>query len=371
MEELFFHTPLTPPRHHDPTIAEHKHDAALLCHQYGSTSFLPLQWATPVKIHVRSARVATDVDETVRPIEIAAVSLKSSRAHQEDAFHWEHIVIPSLYAADAMRPIPYCGVFDGHGGDYVSRFLAEHLHEFIVHSPSLRTLGLPSAMVEALRHLDASLYCHMMERNIDRHCGSTAVAACLLGRELHIANLGDSRAVLSSNHGRRVSQLTRDHLSTNPLEKSRVLAAGGTIDHDRLGGDLAVTRAIGDFQYKNVCLSQVGFTQSSDHGLLSGVLPLSNIAELSSYVVTDADDFLLIASDGLWDVISPSDACRFVFDRCGNSPPLPNAPNGKESENGQCTPRKSPFQSALEQLVEHAVSTLRTSDNVTVAGFRF
>lgn len=60
--------------------------------------------------------------------------------------------------------------------------------------------------------------------------------------------VGDSRAVFGS--GGKVSFATEDHKPTNAIEKERVEAAGGTVEYERVCGNLAVSRAVGDFCYK-------------------------------------------------------------------------------------------------------------------------
>ena len=78
--------------------------------------------------------------------------------------------------------------------------------------------------------------------------GCTAVIAFIIGNMLLCVNLGDSRALLSRQG--RVIQLSQDHKPYNPEEKARIEAAGGNVYQDRTQGQLAVSRAFGDFIYK-------------------------------------------------------------------------------------------------------------------------
>ncbi len=64
------------------------------------------------------------------------------------------------------------------------------------------------------------------------------------------SNCGDSRAVLS--RGGRPVLVTQDHKPSNPPERERIQAAGGSVMMQRVNGSLAVSRALGDFEYKNV-----------------------------------------------------------------------------------------------------------------------
>ena len=77
--------------------------------------------------------------------------------------------------------------------------------------------------------------------------------------------------------------MTTDHKLTNKLEQERIQKSGGYIKNYRVNGSLAITRAFGDFFYKK-----------------SGVI---SDPEINQHVVGPDDKFLLIASDGVWDVI--------------------------------------------------------------------
>jgi serine/threonine protein phosphatase PrpC len=78
--------------------------------------------------------------------------------------------------------------------------------------------------------------------------GCTAVSAFVKGRKIFIANCGDSRAVICRSG--LAMPLTVDHKPSLPLEKARILAAGGVVLHGRVNGNLNLTRSIGDFAFK-------------------------------------------------------------------------------------------------------------------------
>ena len=98
---------------------------------------------------------------------------------------------------------------------------------------------------------------------------------------LHVANLGDTRCVLSKKG--KACRLSRDHKPTEPDEQKRILAAGGIIKNGRVQGSLAVSRAFGDFLYK-----------------ARGVIATP---EVDKYEIGEEDQFIVIATDGLWDVV--------------------------------------------------------------------
>ncbi|KAG1680752.1 hypothetical protein FOA52_008085 [Chlamydomonas sp. UWO 241] len=114
--------------------------------------------------------------------------------------------------------------------------------------------------------------------------GSTAVVALIGRRRCWIANCGDSRAVLC--RGGRAVQLTDDHKPERADEAARVEKAGGHVlfwNGHRVMGVLAMSRAIGD------------------HGLRPYIIPEPEVSVLTR---APEDEFLLLASDGLWDVMS-------------------------------------------------------------------
>uniref|UniRef100_A0A383W249 protein-serine/threonine phosphatase n=1 Tax=Tetradesmus obliquus TaxID=3088 RepID=A0A383W249_TETOB len=117
------------------------------------------------------------------------------------------------------------------------------------------------------------------------YVGSTAVVVLLSSMRLWVAHAGDSRAVL----GRKGSAvvLTSDHKASRDDEVQRVQAAGGHVWWDRVMGELAVSRAIGD------------------HCLRPYVIPEPEVLMVER---SREDEVLVMASDGLWDVIGNQEA---------------------------------------------------------------
>ncbi|CAN0273937.1 unnamed protein product, partial [Ectocarpus sp. 13 AM-2016] len=78
--------------------------------------------------------------------------------------------------------------------------------------------------------------------------GSTATTCLVLGPRLYMANVGDSRTVLC--RGGRVRMASNDHKPSRADEQERVQRAGGFVAHRRVMGELAVSRAFGDSEFK-------------------------------------------------------------------------------------------------------------------------
>jgi len=66
---------------------------------------------------------------------------------------------------------------------------------------------------------------------------------------IYCANAGDSRCIISNNG--KAEELSKDHKPKNEKEKERIEKAGGYVHEGRINGNLSVSRAIGDFEYKN------------------------------------------------------------------------------------------------------------------------
>ena len=131
--------------------------------------------------------------------------------------------------------------------------------------------------------------------------GCTAVCAMVLGNHLVVANAGDSRCVLSRN-GTAIA-LTEDHKPTNDEEFDRICKAGGFVADGRVNGSLNLSRALGDLEYKSV----------------SKLPPEEQMVtanpEIRSTELTPNDEFLILACDGIWDVLTNQEAVEFVRNR--------------------------------------------------------
>ena len=133
--------------------------------------------------------------------------------------------------------------------------------------------------------------------------GCTAVVAAVVERTVYVANAGDSRAVLCNGAG-RARPLSVDHKPAAPAEAARIRAAGGFVSSfggvARVNGNLSLSRAIGDLQYK-------GNDSLGRHEQVVTAEPDVTKTELS-----DGDSFLLLACDGVWDVLTNQGAADVV-----------------------------------------------------------
>lgn len=132
-----------------------------------------------------------------------------------------------------------------------------------------------------------------------------------------IAHVGDCRAVLS-DAGEAVV-LTADHHTCMPSEKIRVEAAGGKIMSGRVNGVLAVTRSVGDIMYKqfdpNFPAPYFPLEESKDNGLWSKSQHVISKPDVVDFVVLPSHEFVILASDGLWEVFDVQQVINFTRQR--------------------------------------------------------
>jgi len=135
-------------------------------------------------------------------------------------------------------PWPICsffGIYDGHGGSQCADFLRDNLHTYVVREPCFpddprEALKLGFAKAEKRWTEDHATAKDADGRTliVDRS-GSCAIVVLIIEEMCYVANVGDSRAVMSGDGGKRTYSLSRDHKPSDEHEKQRVLDAGGKI----------------------------------------------------------------------------------------------------------------------------------------------
>ena len=209
-------------------------------------------------------------------------------------------------------------VFDGHGGREVALFSKQNFPKVFSNSEHYLTGDIPRAMTQGYLELDELLSnpssspeaidgTSRAARTRWESVGCTAVSVFIQNEKIHVANCGDSRAVLCKR-GVAVP-LTVDHKPGLPAEKSRILAAGGVVLHGRVNGNLNLSRAIGDFAFKASSLAPEAQM-------------ITAVPEISQHVITDDDEFLVIACDGVWELWDSQAVCDFVKQRLRRTEPL-------------------------------------------------
>jgi serine/threonine protein phosphatase PrpC len=234
-------------------------------------------------------------------------------------------------------------VFDGHGGGYAAKFCKANFIETLCKSEDFERYAalqlhgkcsradangvnlLKGALTYTFEELDRRLTREQMQQNknfvdstlmdstfkfdntrppsmntsVGERSGTTCVAVVLTPTHFVCANAGDSRAILRRNG--QVLPLSFDHKPNNIPEKSRIVNAKGEVTGKRIDGDLAVSRALGDFVHK------------MNRDLDARLQKVIATPDFTVYPrIYSADEFIVLACDGIWDVATNQQCSDFV-----------------------------------------------------------
>lgn len=224
-------------------------------------------------------------------LKYAVASMQGWRIDMEDA----HMAKTNL--GGALKDWSFFAVFDGHAGARVSAHCAEHLLNAITDTEEFQE-DVMKGIHNGFLQLDKNMRSLPELSSGEDKSGCTVVCAFVSPRVIYVANCGDSRAVLCRNGGPVFT--TQDHKPALPSERDRILKAGGTVMIQRVNGSLAVSRALGDFEYKNV----------------EGRGPCEQLVSPEPEIFVrdreENDEFLVLACDGIWDVMSNEELCEFI-----------------------------------------------------------
>lgn len=228
------------------------------------------------------------------------------------------------------------GVFDGHGGSEVSQQSQRYYPHVLQHVLNKRLADadaddalfgaaltdsflLFDRLIESdagVQLLDALVATSTLPDDVDAAsgdmlassristAGSTAVVCLMVGRRLYVANAGDSRCVLcrsGANHN-----LSRDHKPDDEPEYARIVAAGGIVADGRVGGTLNLSRAFGDFEFKQN-------TAKPQTEQMVVALPEIQVADVDD----DSDEFLVLGCDGLFERLTWKTLVQHIRDGLG------------------------------------------------------
>eukprot|EP00444_Apocalathium_aciculiferum_P001185 CAMPEP_0183404158 /NCGR_PEP_ID=MMETSP0370-20130417/15008_1 /TAXON_ID=268820 /ORGANISM="Peridinium aciculiferum, Strain PAER-2" /LENGTH=291 /DNA_ID=CAMNT_0025585983 /DNA_START=75 /DNA_END=950 /DNA_ORIENTATION=+ len=249
----------------------------------------------------------------------------------------------------AKRNSAFFAIYDGHGGRQCVDYVTQHLHDNLLVELQQPGTTVPDAFVRCFASTDANVWNSGITQS-----GCTA-CCCLLREEfnedglmskiIYTAHVGDARGVLC--RGGVAVRLTSqsDHKATDPGEQQRVREAGGHILNERVNGMLAISRALGDHQFKAPTMQQD---------------IVSNVPDITSTLLTDKDMFVIVACDGLWDVVDDQQAVNIVLE--GIRELIPQLRDREDPVSPQ--QRKQMGEVLARMLVEEALAR-RTSDNVS------
>ncbi|KAM0919231.1 hypothetical protein ACQ4PT_008349 [Festuca glaucescens] len=260
----------------------------------------------------------------------------------------EVVVSTTILDLDHTGSTSFFGVYDGHGGANVALYCANRFHTELLRDEDYqnnldgavrhlffrmdeqlreydewRALARPRRrrfsfnLLNCLRAATCAKFGNFFFQGIPYSEGSTASVALIRGNQIIVGSVGDSLCVLSRNG--QAMDLSTDHKPNLPDERRRIQNAGGRVTRDtrrvwcagqervqlgsyRVNGLLAMSRSIGDFVLKS-------------NGLSATEQMVTCNPDVRTADITDDIEFLLIASDGIWDILSSQGAVDFVHQK--------------------------------------------------------
>ncbi|KAK7475484.1 hypothetical protein BaRGS_00033240 [Batillaria attramentaria] len=223
----------------------------------------------------------------------AVFAIQGRRQHMEDRFN----VVTDLEHTGAS----IYGIFDGHGGEFAADFVEKTMFKSIMirllRGAPGETQNISSILTEEVLEVDRQLLA--IARSNMEISGTTALLALVKGTVLTVANVGDSRGVICDKHGKMIP-LSFDHKPHQMKERKRIQQAGGFVSFNgvwRVAGVLATSRALGDLPLKDKRF-------------------VTAEPDILTFDLRDMEpQFMILATDGLWDCFSSEEAVDYIKER--------------------------------------------------------
>ncbi|MCQ2821023.1 MAG: protein phosphatase 2C domain-containing protein [archaeon] len=209
---------------------------------------------------------------------------KECREEMEDFAYINLDLLPK------QMKVSYFGLYDGFEGSSVVLKVQKDLHKIIGKKllNKAENVLIEHVLIESFYEIEEDI----KKDEASFHCGTTATVALILNNYLYVANVGNSTAYLIENNN-RVVRVSKDHDCKDQKEIARIKQHEGKIINGRVFASLSLTRCLGDTDYKDygvICRPSVSKTQ-----LFSG----------NQYT-------LVIASDGVWDALTPDNILGYI-----------------------------------------------------------
>lgn len=208
---------------------------------------------------------------------------RGGRPYQEDRFQ----TLKGIGASDSSL----YGVFDGHGGYRAAQYCKEYLLNCIANDSDFAE-NPTKAIFRSFHKVDSEFSAKAKIQMLTD--GSTATVAIIHDKTVYVGNAGDSRGIIVQKGG-KVKEMSLDHRPDRKDEELRIRKLGGTVIHWgrwRVEGILAVSRSIGDVTLQPFITCE---------------------PEIIEKQLDGEDEYLVLASDGLWDVMENSEVAKLVL----------------------------------------------------------
>ena len=239
-----------------------------------------------------------------------------------------NIIKPKFKQIDFWPRCSFFAIYDGHGGAQCADFLRDQLHQMIVRDTEFPQNPI-KAMQRGFEQAEKNFmeYAHSesnLETGNDQRSGSCAIVVLIVGEVAYVANVGDSRAFMSTDSGTKIVPLSVDHKPENEAETERIERCGGKVyqnqsfipdptpgnnsgtqtligPHRVFPGRLSVSRTIGDIEAKD-----------ERYGGNPNVVIA--IPEIRAFKIKDNFDFIMIGCDGVFEKMSNQEVMDTIWD---------------------------------------------------------
>eukprot|EP00828_Plagiopyla_frontata_P006786 TRINITY_DN13053_c0_g1_i4.p2 TRINITY_DN13053_c0_g1~~TRINITY_DN13053_c0_g1_i4.p2 ORF type:complete len:342 (+),score=68.12 TRINITY_DN13053_c0_g1_i4:45-1070(+) len=236
-------------------------------------------------------KIKDTVAESSSKLKFAASSMQGWRNTMEDA----HITALNFDINTSLF-----AVFDGHGGKEVSELCAQEFGELLKRNDNYQKNLFKLALKEVFEELDDI----MEEQDKDSYYtqGCTANVILIRDNQLFLANSGDSRSLLSLKNG-DVEQLSIDHKPELESERTRIINAGGFVMNGRINGNLNLSRALGDLEYK----------KSKEKSKAEQII--SCVPEIIERTIDETFNYILMGCDGIFEMLSNESLFEYIYNQ--------------------------------------------------------
>lgn len=284
---------------YQPMNNENNFGATVIGNNYNKKPLSPPTTSTMPTSSVINMPFSNPINNTINPAVYKlygpVISVKDYSVKEEANYPYRDYMEDCYKVVDKFANesnIGYFSLYDGHGGKETSNFIKDRLAQLF--EQNFKSQSSPSSvnyekmLVEVFEKCDDEI----KNRYWSEYTGSTACVVFTVKDNnnnyvIYSANAGDSRTILLNTEKNIVKRLSYDHKASDPAEINRLRKTGGTCFNGRVFGTLAVSRAFGDYEYKKfgICATPYVTKTLSQKG----------------------DKYIVIASDGVWDVLSDED----------------------------------------------------------------
>lgn len=212
------------------------------------------------------------------------------------------------------------GIFDGHGGSEVAKFVKINFMKTLRENKDYKEGRFKEALEETFLNMDRRLLTPEGKKELteirreegmegsESMAGCTANVSIIHNGTVYCANAGDSRSIVYPPTG--FIPLSTDHKPDDTIESERIQKAGGFIVEGRVNGNLNLSRALGDLEYKRE-------KNLKEHEQMITAFP-----DVKSYKLKGDELFIVMGCDGIWETLNEEQIGDFFRKNLSEGTPI-------------------------------------------------